>query len=129
MKTYSRSVWDDAQRSWAEGDYGPEWREVRHQAAMRGILYPPSGSRWDGWDADEPSQRALVYRAIVDTPAALRVAISRSSSWSQVLGRLLDERDDAAQDAAWQERRERDEPTHIESAQALKAIIERMANS
>ena len=41
MRTFSRADWDRAQEEWR--DFSDEWKEVRHRAAMRGILFPPSG--------------------------------------------------------------------------------------
>ena len=94
MRTFSRSAWDEAQELWRTGEFSDEWREVRHQAAMRGMLYPPEGTKFDSWDDDAPSQRAMLIRAIRETPSMLAVAISRSQTWGEVIAYLIRRRDD-----------------------------------
>jgi hypothetical protein len=128
MKTYSRSDWHAAQEAWA--DFSSEWREVRHQAAMRGILYPPSGTRWDSWEDDEPSQRAILIRAIRETPRLLSVCLSRSRSWSDVIAKLTAARDDWRAELRLAETRNvRDEVDHRQSVMALASILERIEAS
>jgi hypothetical protein len=132
MKTYSRDDWTAAQEAWA--DFSPEWREVRHQAAMRGILYPPSGTAWDSWDDDSPSQRAILIRAIRETPKLLSTCIARSRSWSDVIARLTAARDDwRAELALAQSRLERDhdeaQASHRESVTTLATILRRIGDS
>jgi hypothetical protein len=129
VKTYSRDAWEEAQRLWKEGQFSDEWKPYRHQAAMRGMLYPPEGTQYDSWEDDEPSQRAMLIRAIRETPNLLSRAIEKSRNWSNVLAIILRERDE------WRAELQRvspirdPEPDAREATVALKAIIERIANS
>lgn len=93
MRTFSRDHWESAQDAWRDGEFSAEWKPYRHEAAMRGILYPPEGTKWDSWDED-PSQRAMLIRAIRETPAMLHEAIARSRSWSDVIDYILRRRDE-----------------------------------
>ena len=132
MKTYSRDDWHAAQEAWL--DFSPEWREYRHQAAMRGILFPPSGSRFDSWDDDQPSQRAILIRAIRETPTLVAASIARSRSWSEVIGKVIAKRDDWREELTereWQQRRREleERPTNREAAMSVGSILERIAAS
>ena len=131
MRTYDRDTWHRANATWT--DFGPEWAEVRQIAASRGMLYAPSGSPDDDRDSDEPSQRAIIWRALEDNPGELRAILRTSSSWSQVVDRIFgletrlrltageDERDAAF---------DRDQfPTHRESVMTLGQIIGRLEDS
>lgn len=134
MRTYGKADWDSAQDAWAQGDFASEWRDVRHRAAMRGMLYPPDGTKWDSWEDDSPSQRAMLIRALRETPALLFRAIEQSRSWFQVIAYITRQRDDWRHDAELRirddERRHREEqPDHIESAKSLAAIMRRIADS
>jgi hypothetical protein len=133
MRTFTRADWDAAQQAWTEGRFSDEWRDVRHQAAMRGMLFPPDGDRFDSWEDDEPSQRAMLIRAIRETPRLLEVAISRSSSWGQVIAYVVKRRDDMRAELDERDRetarRRQDEPTGRESASSLKAILTRIGDS
>lgn len=120
-RTYSRADWNAAQDAWA--DFSSEWRDVRHQAGMRGILFPPSGTRWDSWDDDAPSQRAILIRAIRETPALLAKCVGRSRSWSEVIAQLVAGRDDIRYES---HRREHDErERNIEAMQPIGGKIGR----
>src|SRR5690349_10714946 len=117
--------------AWSDFDY--RWKPWRELAAGRGILFPPAGSKHDSIEDDEPSQRAIVWQAITDTPAMLREAIAHSRSWREAVGRILigreHLREDAtlrARDAAWYRDQE---PDHREAAQAIGSILQRMADS
>lgn len=93
--------------AWDAGRFSPEWREWRHLAAMRcGIVDPPAGTRWDSWADADPSERAILVRAIRETPAALRAALlsGRCHTWAQVVREVLVGRDRMADEA---DRRER----------------------
>ena len=128
MKTYSRSDWDAAQEAWR--DFSPEWRAVRHQAAMRGILFPPNGTRWDSWEDDSPSQRAMLIRAIRESPSLLERCIARSRSWSEVIGKLTSARDDWRYEQAERARHiVREDPDHRQSMQSISAILQRIAEA
>lgn len=71
-------------------DFGDEWDEWRELAERYGIPGVPKGTRWDSWDED-PSQRSLIVRAMRETPDTLRWAISGSSTWYEVVKRVLGE--------------------------------------
>lgn len=102
MRTYSREDFLAAKAAWA--DYAPEWGPFRQLAAHRGMLYPPSGSKWDSWEDPQPSQRAIIYRSIEDTPNAVREAIAQSRSWSDVVRKLMADVDRRREDADLEER-------------------------
>ena len=102
MRTYSRADFEAAREAWS--DYGPEWQFYRQIAADRGMLYPPSGSKFDSWEDPKPSQRAIIYRAIADTPATLVDAIRESRSWSEVIGKVFRDMEIRREDADLQER-------------------------
>jgi len=131
MRTFSRDAWIEAQGLW--GDFPDEWKPWRHQAAMRGMLYPPEGTRWDSWDDDEPSQRAMMVRAMRETPRLLTKAISHSRSWGEVVAYVLSRRDEMRADLDDRERemarRRADEPDGQQAAASLKAIMERIGDS
>ncbi len=87
--TYSADDWRRAQQAWVAGEFGPEWDDVRAAARARGFIFPPSGSRHDSIEDNPPSQRAIVHRAIEDTPLALLLTVRSSRSWSHVVDRLI----------------------------------------
>jgi hypothetical protein len=132
MKTYSRVDWEAALAEWELGKFSDEWKPFRHQAAMRGMIYPPIGTRWDSWEDEEPSQRAILVRAIRETPNLLSRCIAQSRSWSEVVGKLIAEIEEL-RDGAWrqtrQTERDRDEPDPREATVSLKHILERIAAS
>jgi hypothetical protein len=108
QRTFSREQWESAQAAWRAADLGPEWREWRHLAAMTaGIIIPPTGTKWDSWGDADPSQAALLIRAIRDTPDLLRAALHAPGvhSWGVVIAILMRGRD-ALMDQV--EQRERD---------------------
>ena len=96
--TYRRKDWDAAAAAWDTGEFSEEWAPFRALARERGLLYPPTGTAMDGWDEAQPSQRALLIRAIRETPELLRTAISEApqASWSAVLTIVLGGRDELA---------------------------------
>lgn len=107
-RTFTREQIEGSRRAWELGEFSAEWRPWRHLAAMEaGILFPPSGTRWDSWDDDQPSERALIVRAMRETPQALRAAILSPGvhSWSSVVAIITRGRDRLG-DAA--DERERD---------------------
>lgn len=130
MKTFDRATFLAARKAWAEGGFGPEWRAVRRLAAERGFIYPPTGDRHDQRDDEEPSQRAIVYAAIEDTPRMLWVIIGRSSSWSQVVAQLIQLQGRLAEDAGLAEDdvrlARRGEPTREQAAERLRDILRRL---
>lgn len=131
MKTYDQATYRAARRAWAEGDFrDPRWRDVYRLAADRGYIYPPTGTVHDDRDAEQPSQRAIVYAALCDTPDALRRIMARSSSWSQVVAQLIahvdglrEDADLAEADAGW-EREHR--PTKRQATETVGAILGRL---
>ena len=107
--TFDRETWQRAVAAWDAGRFGPEWSDWRRLAARAGIIFPPIGSPDDSWADARPSQRAMVVRAIRETPRLLRWALTRPGirSWADVIEHLLTGRDamalDADQrDAEWQ---------------------------
>lgn len=93
-RTFSYADWHEAQRQWAEGEFSDEWRNLRHTMAMQGCIFPPAGSRFDSWEDDQPSQRAILIRAIRETPQLLARCTRNARSWSQVIDRLIRARDE-----------------------------------
>lgn len=118
-RTYSAKDWLAAEERWRAGEFDPAWEPYRKAAAEAGFIYPPSGSKWDEWDDEEPSQRALLYRAIIDTPETLMSAIRSSRSWDEALRKALDWRDIRRaniRDGSYPQDRGRD-------AEALRSIL------
>lgn len=132
-RTFSREAWFAAADAWAKGEFSAEWTPFRALARGRGLIYPPEGSRWDSWDADEPSQRAILVRAIRETPGLLEMCIRRSRSWGEVIRHLLAGRDDIREDADLRARDDawyrRDEPTERQALETVGAIVERIRDS
>ena len=85
--------------------------------------------------AEDPAPNSWALDCTVgETPGLLRAAIDRSQSWSQVIAYVIGRRDEMRAELDDREReiarrRAEDEPTHIESAAALKAIVQRIADS
>lgn len=133
MRTYDRATFLAAQQAWDTGGFGWQWRRIREIASDRGMLFPPAGSRHDSRDAAEPSQRSIVWRALEDNPAELERIVRRSSSWSQVVDKIIGMesrlREDAGivdGDAEW----ERGQlPTHREAVMSVARILARMDES
>ena len=92
--TYTQEQMSEAEAQWE--DFSGEWEPFRKRAHQSGILYPPSGTKWDQWDDDNPSQRAVLIRAIRETPQLLTWAISgaKAPTWSAVIERLFSGRDE-----------------------------------
>ena len=133
MRTYSRADWIASQQAWDDGDFGYRWQAIRRIAAERGFIYPPSGTVHDDRDAENPSQRAIVWRALEDNPTELERIVRRSYSWSQVVDsiigletRLRQDADDADRLDKWQRD---DDPDHREATTTLAGIIKRIGDS
>jgi hypothetical protein len=114
-----------AEQSW-EG-FSEEWTPWRARAWARGIRYAPNGTEWDGWDDEHPTQRAILIRAIRETPDLLGWSIDRSDSWHDVIARLL---------AGWKEMGEQIPPpdpspdlTPSQSTYRLKEIFDIIKDS
>lgn len=95
QRTFDRETWNRAAAAWDAGRFGPEWPDWRNLAGKAGIIFPPDGTPDDSWSDPRPSQRALIIRAIRETPRLLRWALTRPGvgSWGDVLGLLLEGRD------------------------------------
>lgn len=133
MRTFSRETFLESKAAWDGGEFGPEWHFYRQLAADRGFLYPPSGTRWDSFEDDQPSQRAMIYRAIDETPGLLADIIRKSHSWHDVIARLTQGRDSMREDADLRERQDRwdrqDEITPPQALQTIAAIVYRIKDS
>lgn len=129
MRTYSRQTWEESNRAWIEGEFGAAWDEIRRIAADRGMMFPPTGTKWDQTDDPQPSQRAIVWREWDDNPSVLRSILRSSSSWSEVVRKILVERNGrnemaelAERDGKW--RREHVEISPQEATLRLGEILE-----
>lgn len=129
MKTYSREAWTDAQDAWDDGEFSDEWREARHTMAMQGCIFPPSGTRWDSWEDDAPSQRAVLIRAIRESPDLLRQSMKGASSWSVVIERLMRRRDAWRAEMRAEEQPDDDRWNDRDATLTLKKILDRVAAS
>ena len=127
-RTFTATQLAESRTAWDTGHFSAEWRDWRHMAAMQaGIIVPPDGTEWDSWSDDEPSQRAMLIRAIRETPALLSGAIRSPGvhSWAAVIAVLLRGRDERraerGREAAW---RQRPDTTHEEAVAALERLGE-----
>lgn len=128
-RTFARDDFLRGQEAWAEY---PDWEPLRIMS-REWTCFPPSGSKWDQWDSEDPTQSALVARAWSDNRPELLRIVGRSHSWSQVIRgiiqlerRLSEEADQRERDYA---RDKADHPTHVGAAMSIKAILNRMADS
>lgn len=133
MRTFDRDTFLRARDLWETGDFGWRWQAVRKIAAERGYIFPPNGTIHDDRDAEPPSQRAIVFRALLDNPTYLERIVRRSSSWGEVVDgvigmekRLADDADDLQRDTAWERK---DEPSGREATFSLKQILTRIGDS
>lgn len=130
-RTYSRADWIASAEAWA--DYGSRWDGIRRIAREVGILYPPTGSAHDDRDAESPSQRAIVWRALEDNPTELAAIIRRSRSWSGVVDRIIGMEQRLRSDADYRDRDSKWEKDtaadHREAAMSLGAILARLEAS
>ena len=132
VRTYSRADWDAAQASWH--GFSPEWRDLRHAMAMQGVIFAPSGTEWDSWEDDSPSQRAMLIRAIREQPTLLMGCARGAHSWQKLLERLLERRDDWREEIAEREAeaarvRLAERPVSRTAPQSLASILKRVADS
>ena len=135
-RTYSREQWENAQLAWRVGEFSGEWASWRHLAAMEaGIIDAPSGTKLDSWGDDDPSERALLIRAIRETPEALRLAITTPNvhAWSNVIAILTRGRDERHHDVERSERdderRRTEEGTPRQATYALRSILDIVGQS
>lgn len=130
MRTYNRQDWNAALGAWDSGDFSPEWREFRHAAAMRGMIYPPEGTQWDSWEDADPSQRAILIRAIRETPTMMMQGIANARKWGDVVDYIIRRRDDMRAELDARERLiDFDAPTHRQAVMSLGQILERLEDS
>lgn len=127
-RTYDRTVYAAARRSWAEGDFrDPRWHAVYRLAADHGYIYPPIGTVHDDRDDETPSQRAIVYAAMCDQPDELERIMRRSRSWSGVIAQLISHvdrlREDAGRAEADVDWAARDLPTKRVAAESVRSIL------
>lgn len=132
-RLYTAKEMADARKAWDDADLcaqeKAEWKEWRHIAAMEGgIIVPPKGTRWDSWVADDPSERAIICRAMREDPKLLLSAIRAPgpASWSKVVALLYREwgerRGDSEREESWERRQRSYEPTREEAHSALTSI-------
>lgn len=133
MRTFSRDDWHAAEQAWSEGEFGWQWGRISRIAREAGFIYPPTGTRHDDRDAEQPSQRAIVWRALEDNPKELEAIVRRSHSWSGVVDRIIGmesrlrtDADYTERDAAWDKDAE---PDHREAVKSLGAILDRIEAS
>ena len=133
MRTFDRDTYLRAQREWADGEFGWRWYAIRRIAADRGFILPPHGTVHDDRDADPPSQRAIIFRALEDNPTNVEGIVRRSRSWADVVDgiiglekRLAEDADDLARDTAWSRK---DEPTGRQAAMSIRDIFQRILDS
>jgi len=131
VRTYDRAMYQRIQKAWR--DFGHEWHAARLAAAERGFPLPPEGSGEDDRDDAEPSQRAIIWRALDWRPTETLGYIKRSSSWSQVVGLIIGSearlREDAAlreKDADWERR---DDVGPRQATATIAAILRRIGES
>jgi uncharacterized membrane protein YccC len=108
MRTFSQADWTRALEEWEDGEFSDEW------------------------DDEEPTQRAILIRAIRETPKLLNDAIAKNKSWHDVIDYImrkhetwraeLNDRERLAQ----RDREEADRPLHREAVQTIASILERI---
>ncbi len=97
------------------------------------MLFPPTGTRWDDWTDPMPTQFAIIARAHRDTPSTLLAVVSSSHSWSQVVAKVMQDRDHRAEDADLAERglewEKQYEPSERQATERLGMIVDRIRES
>lgn len=133
MRTFDRDTFLRAKAMWDTGRFGWRWQAIRRIAATRGFIFPPNGTVHDDRDADPPSQRAIVYRALQENPSATEAIVRRSSSWGEVVDgiiglekRLGVDADDLERDTEWARK---DEPNRRQSMLSIRDIVARIVDS
>ncbi|MBE3073133.1 MAG: hypothetical protein IMZ67_09175 [Acidobacteria bacterium] len=129
MKTFSPDSWNAAQDAWTDGEFSSEWRDARHVMAMNGCIYPPTGTRFDSWEDDAPSQRAILIRAIRETPGLLATSMRGAPSWSKVIERLMRARDDWRDEMRAEEGDDTDRVVDRSAPVTIAAVLKRIADS
>jgi hypothetical protein len=132
QRTYTRQQLDESRAAWTAGEFSDEWREFRHLAAMSaGIIAAPKGTKWDNWGDEDPTERAILIRAIREQPEALRRILrsGRVGAWSNVIAVLLRGRDDIADDVELAERESVQPDTRRQDVTALRGILKVLGRS
>jgi hypothetical protein len=132
MRTFDRATFLAAKAEWESGEFGWQWQRIRRIAAEQGFIYPPTGSRHDDRDSEQPSQRAIIWRALEDNPTELEAIVRRAKSWSGVVDRIIGLESRLRTDADYADRdREFDDPRpdHKQAVHSLAAILERLEAS
>lgn len=133
MRTFDKETYLAAKRAWDTGGFGPQWREVRAISWEYGYPYPPSGDPYDDRDDPEPSQRAIIWRALDYRPIGTIAIVRESRSWHEVVERIIAEEHrlkgeaDHHDELASEERASR--PTHRDAVSALAEILKRIDDS
>jgi hypothetical protein len=132
-RTYKLEDIERARQEWDAGKFSDEWGEWRTLAQLGGIIFPPEGTRFDNWEDDEPSQRAILVRAIRETPGLLRKSLIGARSWGDVVHRLIKDRDDMREDATLRDRddawRRQDDPTPRHAFESIGQILRKFKDS
>ena len=133
MRTFSREDWQASEHAWQDGEYGWRWGQLRRIARESGILYPPAGTAHDDRDAESPSQRAIIWRALEDNPTELYAIVRRARSWSGVVDRIIGLESRLRSDADYNQRdidhEKANDPDHRESASSIASILQRIGDS
>lgn len=130
MRTYIRADLDAARLAWS--DFGPEWRELRTLMADR-TIFPPFGSPTDDRDDAEPSQRAIIFRALDFRHASTLALARRSRSWGELIARILAEENGIRELTALDEREvawhREQAPSARQATSTILGILERIWDS
>lgn len=132
-RTYRREDLEASRLAWSDLRLDSSWDSVRRLAGERGMIFPPTGTRWDDWTDPMPTQFAIIARAHRDTPTTLLSTISVCRSWSQVVAKVIHDRDQRAEDADLEEREvaweKASEITDRQAIERFGAIVARVRDS
>ena len=125
----TREQFEDAERSWT--GFSDEWTPWRRMAQEQGIAYAPNGTEHDDIDVPRPSQRAILYRAIDETPDLLAWAIRTvdKPSWASVVGRVLAGLDEMREQLDMEPEPAREDLAPSQSTYRLKEILDIIKDS
>lgn len=133
----SREAWEAFYRDGLHASEVPaaraRWRDARHTMALRGHIDPPHGSGRDSWGDDgQLTQRAVIVRAMRDTPALFSRSLSAASSWGDLCRLLIAGRVglevDALERETWADQdAEPDRVGHAEAVATLAGVLRRIS--